>query len=111
MVLRQAALAVEAVEEARQRLGVAGIADRVAAGVGADPAHQPAVGVAQRAEVELLDPAAGVVHARALVEHEGAEALGVVRAEAAAAAHRGEGARGLAALAGQGREAAPGRGR
>jgi len=63
------ALGVERVEIPRERAGLRKIADRVHAGVGAEPLEQAGVVVAERAEVELLRPAALGVEA-AKLEHQ-----------------------------------------
>ena len=59
---REPPLAVEAVEEPRQRSRHLEVADRVGAAVGAQQVPQARRGVSKRAQVVLLHPAAVVVH-------------------------------------------------
>ena len=68
MVLASWFALVEPVEEARERARLVEVADAVEARVGPQRPAQARVVVAQRAEVELLDPAARVVEQRELVQ-------------------------------------------
>jgi len=81
---------VERIEEAGQGTGVIEIADGVEAGVGSQQAAHASVGVAQRAQVKLLNPAAGVIEQRHVIQQRGAEGFGVVGAEGSAGAQEGE---------------------
>ena len=65
--LRQLSVRVQAIEEARQRLALREVADRVVAGVGPEHAHRARAVVAHGAQVELLHPAARVIHHREVV--------------------------------------------
>ena len=66
--LRELIRVVEPVEEARERPGDLEVADRIEARVRPErPAH-PRVVVAEGAEMELLNPAAGVIEQRELVK-------------------------------------------
>ena len=80
--LGELSLGVQAVEEARQRLALREVADGVVAGVGAERAHRARAVVAHGAQVELLHPAARVVHHREVVEQRRAQLLDLARATA-----------------------------
>ena len=67
------AAGVESVEEAGERFGLGGIADGVEAGVWAERAEGAGAVIAERAEVELFDPAAGGVEFAGADHDEGGE--------------------------------------
>ena len=76
--LGQLAGRVQAIEKARQRDRLREVGDGVVAGVGAERGHPARAGVAQRAEVELLRPAAPVVQHRQVVEQRRTQLLGLL---------------------------------
>jgi hypothetical protein len=87
--------AVQPIEKARQRPGLREVADGVQAAVGAKPATQPRVGVPESPQVELLNPAAGVVEEREPMEQCRSKAARLPETESPPFSKMGEGLRGL----------------